>query len=141
MRFVRLLVCRTGVWGTFVLGVLLVFSQWTELKQHTESVPLGSTVTFLALSGIAFAWARVEIDITHLQQRIAKQAGIDLFSASMIALVAQGLVWATPVFARISSSFADLILLLHSLLLALSVLMAWLPIRRLMIMASAEPPR
>jgi hypothetical protein len=95
----------------------------------------------LALSGIAFAWARLEIDITPLQQRIAKQAGIDLFSASMLALVAQGLIWASPVFARISSSFADLTLLLHSLLLALSVLMAWLPIRRLMIMASAEPPR
>ena len=90
MALLRQFVCRAGVWGTFFLGVLLVFSQLTELKQHSESVPLGSTVTFLALSGVAFAWARLENDITPLQQRIAKQAGIDLFSASMLALVAQG---------------------------------------------------
>jgi hypothetical protein len=118
---------------------LLVFSQWTELKQHSESVPLGSTVTFLALSGVAFAWARLENDITPLQQRIAKKAGVDLFSASMLALVAQGLIWAVPVFTKVSASFADLMLLVHSLLLALSLLMAWIPLRRLLIMAAAEP--
>lgn len=139
MVFLRQLVSRAGVWGTFLLGVLLVFSQWTELKQHSESVPLGSTVTFLALSGVAFAWARLENDITPLQKRIAKKAGVDLLSASMLALVAQGLIWAVPVFTMVSASFADLMLLVHSLLLALSLLMAWIPLRRLLIMAAAEP--
>jgi len=137
MKRLRLLVCRVSVWGTFCLGLLLIFSQWTELKAHTESVPLGSTVTFLALSGLAFNWSKVEDTlVTPTEKRVAKQAGVDLFCASMMALVTQGLVWSTPLVSKVSPSVADLVLVFHTGLLALSILMAWLPIRRLLMLAT-----
>ena len=138
MKRLRTLICRVAVWGTFCLGVLLIFSQWSELQAHTESVPLGSTVTFLALSGLSFNWARVDDTmVTPTEKRVAKQAGVDLFAASMMALVAQGLVWATPIFSKISASFADVVLVFHT---GLSILMAWLAIRRLLMLATESTP-
>ena len=139
MTRLRMLICRACIWGLFSLGVLLLFSQWTELQSHTESVPLGSTVTFLALSGLAFNWARVEdtMVLPH-EKRVAKQAGVDLFAASMLALVTQGLVWASPVFSKLSPQLGHLLLIVHTSLLGLSILMAWLPIRRLLLLSCGQ---
>ena len=140
MTRLRILVCKVSIWGLFSLGVLLLFSQWTELKTHTEMVPLASTVTFLALSGVAFNWSRVDDVLAPPPEKmLAKQAGVDLFNASMLALVAQGLVWASPIFSKLSSQLGWLMLIVHTALLGLSMLMAWLPIRRLLLMASAPP--
>ena len=58
----------------------------------------------------------------------------------MMALVTQGLVWATPIFSKISASFADVVLVFHTGLLALSILMAWLPIRRILMLATESTP-
>jgi hypothetical protein len=140
MARLRVLVCRASIWGLFGLGVLLLFSQWTELQAHTESVPLGSTVTFLALSGLAFNWGRFDDSIVEPQEkRVAKQAGVDLFAASMVALVTQGLVWASPIFTKLSSPLGDLVLIVHTSLLGLSILVAWLPIRRLLLVSCGHP--
>lgn len=140
MARLRMLVCRSSIWGLFSLGVLLLFSQWTELQAHTESVPLGSTVTFLALSGLAFNWGRSDDSVVEPNEKlIAKQAGVDLFAASMMALVTQGLVWASPIFTKLSIPLGDLVLIVHTALLGLAILMAWFPIRRLLLLSSGHP--
>ena len=140
MSRLRILVCKVSIWGLFSLGVLLLFSQWTELKTHAETVPLASTVTFLALSGVAFNWGRVDDKLAPPPEKmLAKQAGVDLLAASMLALVTQGLVWASPLFSKLSSQLVWLVLIVHTALLGLSMLMAWLPIRRLLLMGCAPP--
>ncbi len=139
MLQLRLLVCRLTIWGLVGLGVLLIVSQWTELKTHTESVPLVSTVTFLALSGVAFNWARLdEALVMPHEKRIAKQAGVDLFMASMLALVTQGLLWAAPLFIKAAPLLSHGLVLAHTMLLGVAILMAWLPIRRPLLLAGGR---
>ncbi|MFM8524848.1 MAG: hypothetical protein ACKOCM_04425 [Cyanobacteriota bacterium] len=114
---------------------MVLISQYQELGTLREVASLGSFVTFLAMANFAISWSRMAADLATMQERrCAKQVGLDLFLASLLALLSQALIWAAPLLKSSLPVFAAVLMVLHVLLLAFSWTMAWLPMRRLLLL-------
>lgn len=135
MHRIRALAVQLSLWGLLVAAVVVVVSQYREVSTLQEGASLGSFVTFLALANFAISWSRMQVDLATLaERRCAKQVGLDLFLSSLLALLSQALLWLAPMLKPALPMLVTPVVGLHVLLLALSWLMAWLPMRRLLLL-------
>ena len=135
MNRTRALAVQVSLWGLLIAAVVVVASQYREMSTLQEVASLGSFVTFLALANFAVSWSRMPADLAPLpERRTAKQVGLDLFLSSLLALLSQALLWMAPVVKPSLPVLLAPLLGLHVLLLALSWVMAWLPMRRLLLL-------
>ena len=135
MNRTRALAVQVSLWGLLIAAVVVVASQYREMSTLQEVASLGSFVTFLALANFAVSWSRMPADLAPLpERRKAKQVGLDLFLSSLLALLSQALLWMAPVVKPSLPVLLAPLLGLHVLLLALSWVMAWLPMRRLLLL-------
>lgn len=135
MRQARGIAIQLSLWGLLLVAVMVVISQYQELSTLQEAASLGSFITFLAMANFAISWSRMAADLAMIQERrCAKQAGLDLFLASLLALLSQALIWAAPMVKPSLAVLSTTLIFLHVLLLAFSWAMAWLPMRRLLLL-------
>lgn len=77
-----------------LISLGLLAAQFTELDTNKEILTLTTFAVLLSFSALAFNWCRV--NTTFISEKILKgvyQAGIDLFLASLLALVAASFAW------------------------------------------------
>ena len=107
-----------------VVFISLLLTQFTELATRSEILSLSSFVTLLSFSARAFNWCRVSSSIvSESLLNLVYQAGVDLFLASLLALVATFFAWLQINPARIPSSFQTGLFLFHWGFLFLSLLL------------------
>jgi len=107
-----------------VVFISLLLTQFTELATRSEILSLSSFVTLLSFSALAFNWCRVSSSIvSESLLNLVYQAGVDLFLASLLALVATFFAWLQINPARIPSSFQTGLFLFHWGFLFLSLLL------------------
>ncbi len=77
-----------------LISLGLLASQFTELATNNEILSLTSFVVLISFSALAFNWCRVSPTLASEDiLRGIYQAGIDLFLASLLALVAAFFAW------------------------------------------------
>jgi hypothetical protein len=137
MRKLWRLSIALSIWGLLAVAVLVVASQIQEWSTLKEVATVGSALGFLALASFAVSWSRVGSDLAPLQELLcAKQAGLDLFIATALALVSQGLIWAVPLVPTTAPVLVQLLVVAHVLILAIAWAIGWLTMRRLLILIS-----
>ena len=133
MQKIRILSIRLSIWGMLLVALMTIGSQFWEWSTLQEVSSLVSSVTFLALANFGISWSRVGSDIAPRSELLAaKQAGLDLFLASILALISQALIWAAK---PLSAGFAYLVpglMALHLLILAFAWIMAWFPLSQML---------
>ena len=133
MPKLRRLSIALSLWGLLAVAVLAVASQIQEWSTLQEVATIGSAVAFLGLANFAVSWSKVGSDVAPLKElRCAKQAGLDLFVASVLAIVSQALISVAPILKTIVAALVPALLVAHVLILALAWAIAWLAMRRLL---------
>lgn len=116
--------------------VVLLGMQFTELGTSNEILSFSSFITLLSLSALAFNWSRVSTSFTSdLLLETIYRAGIDLFIASLLALIATFFAWllTKPGVIIPFSMITQLFLFgLHWVFLALSLLLFLLALFQLL---------
>lgn len=77
-----------------LISLGLLVTQFTEVATNKEILTLTTFAVLLSFSALAFNWCRV--NTAFISEEILKgvyQAGIDLFLASLLALVAASFAW------------------------------------------------
>ena len=121
----------------FILILLILLgTQFTELGTSNEILSLTSFVTLLTLSSLAFNWSRVSTSFTSevLLQAIYR-SGIDLFVASLLALIATFFAWLLTkpgLIIPFSRTVLIVLFCLHWIFLALSLLLFLLSLFQLL---------
>lgn len=116
--------------------MILLATQFTELGTSNEILSLTSFATLLTLSALAFNWSRVSPSFTS--ERLLRQiygSGIDLFIASLLALIATFFAWLLTkpgVFFPFSRAVVILLFCLHWIFLALALLLFLLALFQLL---------
>ena len=99
-------------------------TQFTELGTATEILSLSSFITLLSFSALAFNWCRVSPSLTpEILLASVYQAGIDLFLASLLALVATFFAWLQINLPGLPAGFQPIVFFLHWIFLFLSLLL------------------
>jgi hypothetical protein len=116
--------------------VILLGTQFTELGTSNEILSFSSFITLLSLSALAFNWSRVSSSFTSeaLLETIYR-AGIDLFIASLLALIATFFAWLLTkpgLLVPFSKTMQILLFALHWIFLALSLLLFLLALFQLL---------
>jgi hypothetical protein len=116
--------------------VVLLGTQFTELGTSNEILSFSSFITMLSLSAMAFNWSRVSTSFTSeaLLERIYR-SGIDLFIASMLALIATFFAWLLTkpgLLVPFSRTIQVILFALHWVFLALSLLLFLLALFQLL---------
>lgn len=76
------------------ISIFLLGTQLTEISTRNEIFSLSSFVVLLSFSALSFNWCRVSTACTSEEVlKIIYQAGIDLFLASLLALLATFFAW------------------------------------------------
>lgn len=76
-----------------ILAILLG-TQFTALGNSNEILSFSSFITLLSLSALAFNWSRVSTSFTsEVLLKTIYRSGIDLFIASLLALIATFFAW------------------------------------------------
>jgi len=116
--------------------VVLLCMQFTELGTSNEILSFSSFITLLSLSALAFNWSRVSTSFTSdLLLETIYRAGIDLFIASLLALIATFFAWLLTkpgVIIPFSSTTQILLFTLHWVFLAPSLLLFLLALFQLL---------
>lgn len=116
--------------------ILLLTSQFTELGTSNEILSFSSFITLLSLSALAFNWSRVSISFTsELLLETIYRAGIDLFLASLLALISTFFAWLLTkpgLIVPFSRTTQFCLFGLHWLFLALSLLLFLLALFQLL---------
>ena len=110
----------------FLVVTLVVFlsTQFTELTTKSEILSLSSFTTLLTFSAIAFNWCRVSPSLVpESLLKMVYQAGIDLFLASLLALIATFFAWLQLNPSGPAPLFQSILFILHWLFLCLSLLL------------------
>jgi hypothetical protein len=116
--------------------IILLGTQFTELGTSNEILSFSSFITLLSLSALAFNWSRVSTSFTSeaLLQAIYR-SGIDLFIASLLALIATFFAWLLTkpgLIIPFSRTMQILLFILHWIFLALSLLLFLLALFQLL---------
>jgi hypothetical protein len=117
--------------------VSVLASQFTELASRNEVLSLSSFITLLTFSGLAFNWCRVSPAIVpEALLNFVYRAGVDLFLASLLALIATFFAWLqinpSGLPSTIQPILQPILFPLHWLFLALSLLLFLLSIFHLL---------
>ena len=112
-----------------LISLFLLGTQLSEISTKNEIFSLSSFVILLSFGALSFNWCRVSTSLTS--EDILKhiyQAGIDLFLASLLALLATFFAWLriNPFF--LPAFLFPVLLVMHWLSLAISVLIFLLAI-------------
>ena len=135
MRKLRRLSIALSLWGLLAVAVLAVASQIQEWSTLQEVATIGSAVAFLGFANFGVSWSKVGSDVAPVQElRCAKQAGLDLFVASALAIVSQALISVAPILRTSVPTLVPALLVSHVTILALAWALAWLAIRRLLML-------
>jgi hypothetical protein len=104
-----------------LIALSLLAAQLTELTTKNEILSLSSFIVLLSFSALAFNWCRVSPSFAPEKLlRLVYQAGIDLFLASLLALVATFFAWLKTTSSLVPSSLYPVLFVLHWLFLAIS---------------------
>lgn len=108
--------------SVLILIVLsLLAAQLTELTTKNEILSLSSFIVLLSFSALAFNWCRVSPSFASEKLlQLVYQAGIDLFLASLLALVATFFAWLKTTSSLVPSSLYPVLFVLHWLFIAIS---------------------
>lgn len=137
MRKLRKLSIALSLWGLLTVAVVVVASQVQEWNTLKEVPTVASAIAFLGLASFAVSWSKIGSDVAPVQElRCAKQAGLDLFLASILTVVSEFLILAAPSVKSIAGAFAQVVLVAHALILLLAWVIAWLAMRRLLLLIS-----
>lgn len=119
--------------GLLLVAVIVLLSQLTELKSRQEVLSLTSFLVILTLSALSFNWSRATHTFTSEATREKiYQAGVDLFLASLLALIAACFAWlqsnppsafGLPIFANNQQFVLLLLFWIHWTFLLLALLM------------------
>jgi hypothetical protein len=103
-----------------VISLSILAAQFTEFATKSEILSLSSFVVLLSFSALAFNWCRVSPALTSEKiLKLVYQSGIDLFLASLLALIASFFSWL-----KTNPSFLSLypgLFVLHWLFLTLAI--------------------
>lgn len=128
-RLLRRLACVLLPPILILISLFLLGTQLSEISTKNEIFSLSSFIILLSFSALAFNWCRVSTSFTSedILKRIY-QAGIDLFLASLLALLATFFAWLrmNPFF--LPSFLFPVLLAMHWLFLAVAVLIFLLSI-------------
>ena len=109
----------------FILALVAVLAaQFSELNTANEILSLSSFITLISFSALAFNWSRVSTTFTpepFLKE--VYQTGIDLFLASLLALVATFFAWLQAKTIPLPQVLQPVLFALHWLFLACSLLL------------------
>lgn len=109
---------------TGLVALFVLIAQFKEIGTNSEILPLSSFVVLISLSGLAFNWCRVSSSFTtEALLQVIYRAGIDLFLASLLAIVSAALAFIRTLWPAIPTTLNYTILTLHWVFLALSMLL------------------
>jgi len=108
--------------------ILISFSilaiQFKEISTRSEILSLTSFITLISFSALAFNWCRVSSSLTSEDiLKLVYQVGIDLFLASLLALVSTFFAWVKMTASFIPTTFYPLLFGLHWLFLLMAILL------------------
>jgi ribose/xylose/arabinose/galactoside ABC-type transport system permease subunit len=116
--------------------VLLLGTQFTELGTSNEILSFSSFITLISMSALAFNWSRVSTSFTsEALLRSIYRSGIDLFLASLLALIATFFAWLLTkpgMLVPFSRTIQIILFVLHWIFLALSLLLFLLALFQLL---------
>lgn len=93
-QFLRLIACVIVPTFLLLVAAIVLIWQFTEINSRQEILSLTSFLVIMSLSALAFNWSRATHTFTtEKTRRSIYYAGIDLFLASMMALVASCFAW------------------------------------------------
>ncbi|MCC9604528.1 hypothetical protein LOC68_27575 [Blastopirellula sp. JC732] len=93
-RLLRLIACVVAPTFLFLVAVIVLAWQFTEFSSRQEILSLTSFLVIMSLSALAFNWSRATHTFaSEATRRRIYFAGIDLFLASMLALIASCFAW------------------------------------------------
>lgn len=116
-----------------MLGLLLITIQSIKHPAHMSELPAGTFLALITISTFCFGWVSINESLTSDQERIdVKLAGLDLFAASLLALVASAFTVIPEHPSAIIILIAKVGRPLHLVLLSFSYLFAWLGLTRMM---------
>ncbi len=122
-RIIRGAACALLPTALVLVSATILAVQFRELAQQKEILSLSSFVILLSFSALAFNWCRISPTLaTEATLRVVYQGGIDLFLASMLALVSAFFAW-LQMQASVASWIDVAFFLLHWVFLLLSVLL------------------
>ena len=118
----------------FLILILIsvLVTQFTELGTAKEILSLSSFITLLSFSALTFNWCRVSPSLTpEALLGSVYQSGIDLFLASLLALVATFFAWVQINPQGLPTGFQPILFFMHWIFLAFSLLLFLLSILQL----------
>jgi len=110
---------------SFLILILIsvLVSQFTELGTRNEILSLSSFITLLSFSALAFNWCRISPTLTP-EPLLAQvyQCGVDLFLASLLALIATFFAWFQLTPSSLPPATQPILFAIHWIFLTLSLL-------------------
>ena len=107
-----------------LITISVLVAQFSELGTANEILSLTSFITLLSFSALAFNWSRVSPTLTPESLLTpVYQTGIDLFIASLLALVATYFAWLQVNPPRILTGLQPILFSLHWIFLFLALLL------------------
>jgi hypothetical protein len=105
-----------------LIAIAILAAQVTELATQKEVLSLSSFVVLLSFSGLAFNWCRVSTALaSEAVLKAVYHVGIDLFLASLIALVASFFAWLQTTPNTLPAALAPALFGLHLVFLCLAL--------------------
>ncbi len=105
-----------------VIALSILAAQLTELATQKEVLSLSSFIAILSFSGLAFNWCRVSSSLApEPLLKSVYEVGIDLFLASLLALVATFFAWLQTMPTVLPAALGPVIFGLHLLFLSLAL--------------------
>jgi len=107
-----------------VLAITMLVAQFTEVTSNSEILPLTSFIVLLSFSALAFNWCRVPPAFSSESALlIVYRTGIDLFIASLLALVSTFFAWMLTIQSGFPRFLTIAIIVLHWIFLFLALLL------------------
>ena len=129
----RLWVKRLCPTAIALVGLLLLALQVQEHVANREALPVSSFLVLLSTATLAIGWARLsEPNTTPQEQLDLKLAGLDLFIASLLSLLAAAFVWIPKTATLFTMPLVHVAFGLHLIVLAIAFLLAWLGLTRML---------
>jgi hypothetical protein len=105
-----------------LIALSILAAQLTELATQKEVLSLSSFIAILSFSGLAFNWCRVSTELApEPLLKSVYEVGIDLFLASLLALVATFFAWLQTMPAVLPALLGPIIFGLHLFFLCLAL--------------------
>lgn len=126
VQIARVLAVRASGLVLALLLFLLVVCQLAELQGASELLPLTVFAVLLSLASLALNWSRTNPDWGTAQElRSVKRAGLDLFIAAILNLVAASLLQVAQNPLMKGSLLLKPLLFLHVLFISVGLIIGW----------------